>query len=462
MNKKRVIILISSILISVILVVTIVTLYQTYATNVTIVLDNENIYDVNLNDITTITVPAKTSKTIYYKVTNTNKGAVRYGVGYSSQDGLIVKYYEDSIDTHTGIMEMNENKFIKLKIINDTESEGEITLSTILGYENDENLIAPADVNPVTGKIASSNYMEYLHYIDTETGNTFFLNTSLLKTEIESITTVSDDIVPSDIPQENIFDVSQNRNGTVTAWYKDTDGDSLYEVYIGSGNGKISVKSCSSLFYQLTNLNSIDLKYLDTSGVENFSNMFWGCSNLETLDLSSFNTSNATSFASMFRECSKLKTVNLQSFNTSNVTTLDSMFRDCTGLTELDLSNFNTSSVNNMQYMFISCTGLTTLDLSNFNTSNVTNMLGMFRYCNLTHLDLRNFTFKEGVNATSMFNGCSKLEYLDIRNANFNNISSFSDMFSNTKANATIYVLDEDQVTWFQTNFSGMTNVNIF
>ena len=57
-------------------------LYQTFAMSNTITEENDT-YVVNVSDNTSIELPARTSKKVYYKLTNTNNGVVRYGIGYS-------------------------------------------------------------------------------------------------------------------------------------------------------------------------------------------------------------------------------------------------------------------------------------------------------------------------------------------------------------------------------------------
>ena len=68
--KKRVVI----VLIIVILVL-IGFLYQTFAMSNTITEENDT-YVVNVSDNTSIELPARTSKKVYYKLTNTNNGVV--------------------------------------------------------------------------------------------------------------------------------------------------------------------------------------------------------------------------------------------------------------------------------------------------------------------------------------------------------------------------------------------------
>ena len=64
---------------------------------------------------------------------------------------------------------------------------------------------------------------------------------------------------------------------------------------------------------------------------------------------------------SMFYDCTDLTTLDLSSFNTSSVTDMSSMFSYCSRLTTLDVSSFNTSSVTDMSIMFYGCSNLTTI-----------------------------------------------------------------------------------------------------
>ena len=57
----------------------------------------------------------------------------------------------------------------------------------------------------------------------------------------------------------------------------------------------------------------------------------------------------------MFFDCSNLTSLDLSSFKTSKVTTMNAMFSGCSDLTELDLASFNTKDVTNMHQMFYNC-----------------------------------------------------------------------------------------------------------
>ena len=164
--------------------------------------------------------------------------------------------------------------------------------------------------------------------------------------------------------------------------------------------------SLKEFFYNCKTLETISgLEYLNTANITDMSSMFWNCSNLKSLDFTKFDTKNVSSMYFMFYGCSNLTSLNLTNFNTKNVKNMNGMFGDCTHLTSLDITNFNTAKVTNMGNMFLGCSNLTSLDLTNFNTAKVTDMHGMFKGCSaLTSLDLTNFNTAEVRDMNRMFN----------------------------------------------------------
>ena len=138
------------------------------------------------------------------------------------------------------------------------------------------------------------------------------------------------------------------------------------------------ITSTTYMFYNCTNLTSLDVSGFDTSSVTNMFSMFRGCTELTSLDVSSFDTSSATSINSMFYSCPNLTSLDVSSFDTSSVIDMNSMFSDCTRLTSLDVSSFDTSSVVYMVGMFLGCTGLTSLDLTSWYTKNITTYYSSF------------------------------------------------------------------------------------
>ena len=72
--------------------------------------------------------------------------------------------------------------------------------------------------------------------------------------------------------------------------------------------------------------------------------------------------------ARLFYNFTNVTSIDLTGADTRNVTKMNYMFYCCENLTELDLSSFDTGNVTNMSYMFDCCNNLTELDLSSFDT----------------------------------------------------------------------------------------------
>ena len=219
------------------------------------------------------------------------------------------------------------------------------------------------------------------------------------------------------------------------------------------------VVDMSYMFNSCKSLISIDISGFNASNVTNMEGMFGFCQKIVTLSLTNFNTSKVTKMANMFQECVSLIDLNLTSFDTSNVVDMRGMFQNCKSLTTINLLNFDTSNVTNMWRMFLNCSSLKELDLSNFTTSKVTNMESMFHACvSMTELDLSNFTTAES-NLKGMFMYCEKIEILNIRNFDFQNVNNYENIFKQIKSNVKIIVKDNTQKNWLNTNFSNLTNI---
>ena len=453
MNKKKIIII--SVLVIIVLL-GIYFLYNTFAINNTT--DTNDTYVINLtNDNNKVDVPSKSSKIVYYKINNTNNGTVKYGIGYNSNN-IIVKVYEDSKDPVTGLISSKDNKFVKLKLINNSTSNDTVTLSTIFGYENGGNLITPSGVTLVTQKIKKVNRIKTVESNVSATSN--FLGTTLIRNTIESITITNDNIVPTNAIGS--FDVSNSNDGSIMMWYTKGSGDNLYNVYIGSEGGWVyAPTNCFYLFAYLTNAIKIDFSYFNTLNATWMESMFKYCNSVKKLDLSMFDTSEVTYMGGMFDHCDALTSIDLSSFNTAKVTSMYNMFSNCQSLESIDLSSFNTSNVTNMITMFLKNYALKELDLSNFNTSKVTNMDNMFQYCtSLTNLNISSFDTSNVTNMSGIFSYDNKLTLIDMRNMTFGSkLTDAYSMFYNASNNATIYVKSNTEKQWLNTNYSNLSNI---
>ena len=360
-----------------------------------------------------------------------------------------------------------------------TLAENEIVTSNVSIYTlyiyidgNRDNPITMTNQNfrfNIYGEGTGAIYKENVIQNETTTpssSSSTFLNTEVLRNQIESITIEKTNVVPNDAKYSK--DISSKQDGSVMLWYTDKDNNSLYEISIGSENGSVEANTNGNgMFAYLDNVSTLDLSGLDTSNMTSMSRMFLnsksltnidvsgfdtskvismyemfrGCSSLANIDVSSFNTGAVTDMQRMFCNCFLLINLNLSNFDTSKVVNMYEMFFGCNSLTNLDITNFNTSNLVNMSEMFFDCSSLISLDLSSFNTSNVTNMARIFRGCKLlTNLDISNFDTSKVTNMGGMFFGCGSLTNLDLSNFNTSNVTDMSSMFYNSGSLRKIYV----------------------
>ena len=190
------------------------------------------------------------------------------------------------------------------------------------------------------------------------------------------------------------------------------------------------VKSMGFMFRHCSSLRTLNLTPLDVSGVSNMECLLANCPNLHTLDLSGLDASSVTDISGMLDECLSLKSLNLTSFRTPKAKYMNGMFEDCSSLRSLDLAGFDTSSAENMARMFYGCSSLLSLDLSGFDTANLKHMGCMFEACSaLRSIDLSSFD-TSGVDTMGyLFEACSSLESLDLSNFDTVNVTDMNGMF---------------------------------
>ena len=350
--------------------------------------------------------------------------------------------------------------------------------------QSEENKVFKAKLNIVgsqnTKMMATNNYSGDLWKRKQSTVTKIVFQDSINKIEGES----------------ESWDISSAKNKTVMArLVPNTDDTTTNTLYIQGNGGVIANYNSSNLFCNFSKLTEIEnINLLDTSNVTTMNDMFEYCGNLINLDLSSFDTSNVTNMRGMFDGCSKLTNLDVSKFDTSKVTTMGYMFRSCSNLTSLDVTNFDTSKVTSMVQMFFSCQSLINLDVTNFKTWNVTSMYGMFTGCyNVKSLNLKKFDTSNVRNMSTMFQSCNSLtsldlssfntsevtdmssmfysghaeipvalEVLDLRNATFENVTKYDNMFLFSHAN-NLKVITKDATTkaWLEDKLGGKGTVVI-
>ena len=347
-----------------------------------------------------------------------------------------------------------------------TLAENEIVTSNVSIYTlyiyidgNRDNPITMTNQNfrfNIYGEGTGAIYKENVIQNETTTpssSSSTFLNTEVLRNQIESINIEKTNVVPNDAKYSK--DISSKQDGSVMLWYTDKDNNSLYEISIGSENGSVEANTNGSgMFAYLDNVSTLDLSGLDTSNMTSMSEMFYNSKSLTNIDLSGFDTSKVVTMANMFEGCTNLKDLDVSNFKTSNVIYMAGMFENCSNIENLDLSNFDTSKVTEMGTkssssggMFHGCTNLKSLNLSNFDTSNVVLMGNMFSGCaSLESLNLSSFDTSNIEHMGYMFNACSSLKSLDLSNFNTSRVVDMTRMFTRC------YELSELNITSFDTS----------
>lgn len=263
------------------------------------------------------------------------------------------------------------------------------------------------------------------------------------------------------------LDLSSFNTKKVTNMYDMFNGSTnLRSIKLPKGFIGSSVTYLKAMFNNCTSLTELDLSGSNSENVKDMSEMFNGCRALSKLVLTDFKTGQVTTMESMFCNCSKLETLDVSSFNTENVTTMCGMFSHCSSLRSLDLTGFNTANVTDMSSMFKNCSSLRSLDLSSFNTRKVSDMQSMFEGCtNLESIDFSSFDTEKMTSMIAMFNSCTKLETLDLSSFATPKMVTMSTAFGNCKNLKTIYVTSAfttDKVTVGFGLFDGCVNLPNF
>ena len=243
------------------------------------------------------------------------------------------------------------------------------------------------------------------------------------------------------------FDESEYKSKAVESYVVCESNDTNCVGYLQSDGKVVANPDSSSLFFGFSKITTIDsIENFDTSKITNMTGIFYNMSNLQVLDLKSFNTSRVTNMQSMFYGCSSLTSLDLSSFDTTELINVSMMFSNMSNLQEINLSNWKFND--KISSSFVMNSGLSkNLKIENFilknvDTSNVTNMYSMFSGFNdnskLTTLDLSSFNTKNVTRMVAMFAGSSHLQELDLSNFDTSNVVNFNNMFTSTNKLKTI------------------------
>ncbi|MBR2997677.1 MAG: BspA family leucine-rich repeat surface protein [Bacilli bacterium] len=280
---------------------------------------------------------------------------------------------------------------------------------------------------------------------------------------IETISFTTTNSVPS--TALGSWDVSVKQNGSIKAWYFDSNSNSKYEVVIGSMDGAVLASDLTYFAYYLQNLYSFNAANLNISKITSLSNTFCTAglsvtSSFTISNISSWDTSNITSMNSLFYNAGRYaiswNVGTLTNWNTGNVTDMTKMFGfaayTATSLNIGNLNNWDVSNVTNMTQMFMyigySATTWNIGNLSGWNTSKVKSMPSLFYQASHNASswsvgDLSNWNTSSVTNMSHMFDGAGRSSTTwnigNISGWNVSGVKNFSYMFNYAGGKATSF-----------------------
>ena len=94
-------------------------------------------------------------------------------------------------------------------------------------------------------------------------------------------------------------------------------------------------------FFECTNLEYVDLTYLDLTNNRCFMNLFFGDKNLKTVIFPEQEFKNIYWYYNMFEDCESLTSIDMSMIHNTNGEYFTQMFYGCKNLKFIDLSNFD-------------------------------------------------------------------------------------------------------------------------
>ena len=136
----------------------------------------------------------------------------------------------------------------------------------------------------------------------------------------------------------------------------------------------LSATNTMWMFQKCSKLKYLDLSNFDMSKVTNATSMFSDCKELEFIK---FNNSNKMSevvdISKMFYNCSQLTSLDLSFIYSSKVTQMEEIFYNCKNLKAIDMQNLNTTSLINMNDIFVESYNIKFLNIYSFVPNNYLN-----------------------------------------------------------------------------------------
>ena len=387
-----------------------------------------------------------------------------------------------------------------------------------------------------SGNANDANYANYTTGYFTKYG-TVDKGSYVVYLEADNTLTFKYGEIPASGDGSTVYSIPSSSN--VPDWISDHASD-IKKVVFDESFAVVRPTKCYCWFTDCSALTDIQgIQNLNTTEVTNMGYMFYNCSNLTSLDLSGFDTQKVSEMNYMFLGCSKLTTIFVSDkFVVENVTQSDNMFSYCDklsgaisydyqktnkeyancttgyftniadkdyfmhhavynsdaksltfkygnknrvadGITTYELNTGNTEpgwkektdiEVVTFEESFKdarpkSChawlKGLSSLSAINnieyLNTEECTDMAEMFSGCStITKLDLRTFDTRKVTDMSAMFSGCGSLTKIDVTGLfDVANVTSSEGMFTGCTSLKGVIAFDENHVDKTYANGEG-------
>ena len=223
----------------------------------------------------------------------------------------------------------------------------------------------------------------------------------------------------------------------------------------GSVIGYLVPGSTSGLYKMYVTSNRTIVAYRDSRFL--FSYM----SKLKSIDFSNFSTKYVTAMSGMFRYDTALETLDLSGFDTDILTHFWYPFNQCKNLKSINFDNWHPKLIGFNQ-AFNGCSKIEHLDLSGFDMSGVSDFYNVFS--NMTSLKTLNISTWNPTNVTDvhqMFRGLSSIESVDMSNFNIPSSANLTNAMQNVKAGATFKVKNQSVIDVLRPTSTNNVNFQI-
>lgn len=244
--------------------------------------------DINTSKINNY-IGTTMNSTVVLSSTNSNSEIVYkvtvYNSGEQNETYLGTIYDEEAYDNLGIIFEVEG-------IALDDEIGPKETKEFTIKFKYKDGVIPDSNIlnSYINFKFGTPNRLMFADY-QAET----YLNSGVARDKIEDIKFVYGEVPETGLIEvegiNSFFDASEKQNESIWGYYTDVDGNGMYELTFASTEIIYTNIDSSYLFYDLTNVKTINFENFSTKDSTKMKAIFYGCQSLIDLNLSKIDTS---------------------------------------------------------------------------------------------------------------------------------------------------------------------------